>query len=511
MATRQKGIHRLGNARDIERLPEGLHPDGGSLYLQVRGGCRSWLFRTRLNNLMGLGPTHTITPEEAREEARQCRLMQMRGIDPLAAKRTRLEDAKLATSHAKTFREVAEEYLDAKAQTWKPGAPGRKGTLAQIAPRFARHINPIIGDVPIHRFDMRPKRNSATDLVDRVLAPLWKANKMVTARSIQQCIKGVLDRAIARNYGDLAGSDNAASVEDGSPLAILRPKIKKVYAFTSHAAFPWEDIGRLVAALREYTGPICQVCAHPKRAAIDQTYGSGVSYSKMAERFSVSPSSIFKHKQHMGARKATESRPTSAYVMELIILTAVRKAQVNTIRWAEVDMKNAVWRCEEHKTRQTRINRRGETVLIGEAHVIHLSKQAMAVLHAMKAQGIDSEFVFPKRGRGCSDLGQHVEQCSVNKWVEIFKKMRPEFANVDFTPHGMRTAFKSWARSQGIDDLDSEIALAHDVGTAVSRIYARDADTIERRRPMMQKWADHCDRVGPAPDVVVPFPLVKTK
>jgi hypothetical protein len=63
MATRQRGIHRLGNARDIERLPQGLHPDGAGLYVQVRGGSRSWLFRTSTNSMMGLGATHTISPE----------------------------------------------------------------------------------------------------------------------------------------------------------------------------------------------------------------------------------------------------------------------------------------------------------------------------------------------------------------------------------------------------------------------------------------------------------------
>ncbi len=458
--------------------------------------------------------------------------------DPLQAKKARLEDAKLAARHVKTFREVAEEYLDFKAKLWKPGVKGRPGTLEQMKPRFAKHIYPVIGDVPIARFDMRPKGNSATDLVDRVLDPLWRSGKMVTARSIQESIKGVLARAIARNYGDLAGSDNAASIAEDSPLAILRPKISEVYAPTSHAAFPWEHIGGLVSALRGYTwsrgfvpsrpskkgaGPCqCQICAHPEREAIEQAYGLGVSDGTVATRFGVSKSSVWNHRQrHSGARKVKEIRPISAYVMEFIILTAVRKGQANAIRWAEIDMENRIWRCEEHKSRQQRINRRGETVMIGSAHVIPLSTAAMAVLHAMRelqnAQGVDSEYVFPsqkkrytrKGGRDHCIVG-HVEHTTVNAWLRnSFKKKRPEF--VHFTPHGMRTAFKSWARSQGIPDLDSEIALAHTVGAPVSRIYAKDADTIELRRPMMERWAAHCDRVAPPPDVIVPFRAVKAK
>ncbi len=344
---------------------------------------------------------------------------------------------------------------------------------------------------------------------------------MATEQMVQQHIKGVLAQAIARNYGDLAGSDNAASTGEGSPLAILRPKISEVYAPTSQAAFPWEDIGRLVAALREYTWSnlggraknFCPVCAHPERAAIEQAYGSSVSGREVAARFCVSLRSIYNHQHRhmdMGEREPKEIRPVAAFVLEFIILTAVRKGQANAARWAEIDMENRVWRCEEHKTRETRTNRRGETVLVGEAHVIPLSDAAMGVLKAMRelqsAGGIDSEYVFHGR------RGGHMAQTTINTWLKLrFKKKRPEFANVDFTPHGMRRAFKSWARSEGIPEIDSEIALAHVIGTPVSRMYAQDANTIERRRPMMQKWADHCDRVGPTPDVVVPFRPVKAK
>ena len=109
--------------------------------------------------MMGLGATHTISPEEAREEARRCGQLQLNGVDPLQAKKARLEDAKLAARHVKTFREVSEEWLEHKAKLWKPGVKGRPGTLEQMKPRFAKHIYPVIGDVPIHRFDMRPKGN----------------------------------------------------------------------------------------------------------------------------------------------------------------------------------------------------------------------------------------------------------------------------------------------------------------------------------------------------------------
>jgi|SRR5271165_3223408 len=512
MTKREKGIHRLGNARDIERLPQGNHPDGGGLYVQVRGGSRTWMFRTR-NNWMGLGPIHTVSPEEAREEARKCRQMQLGGIDPLQDKRTRLADAEAARHANKTFREVAEEWLDGKSQLWKPS------TLVQVKPRFNKYIYPAIGDELIQRFDMRPKRSCAVSLVDKVLAPLREAKKSIMGVTVQQYIKGVLDRAIARNYGDLAGSGNAASVAEGSPLALLQPRLSEVYAPTSFAAFPWEDMGRLVAALREYTWTPtgrrdCRVCAHPERAAIEQACASGVGEYRMAARFGIPVPSIRNHKlrghEHGSGKEVF--RPMAAYALEFVILTAVRNGQACGARWDEIDMKNAVWQCEEHKTREQRINRHGETVLTGEAHVVPLSDAAMAVLRALqewqKRQGIHSEYVFATTQN--SGVG-HLGHTSINVWLRGFKEKRPEFADIVFTPHGMRTAFKSWARSEGYPEIDSEMALAHVVGTPVSRIYAQKANTLERRRVMMQKWADHCTRVGPTPDVVVPFRPVSAK
>jgi hypothetical protein len=37
-----------------------------------------------------------------------------------------------------------------------------------------------------------------------------------------------------------------------------------------------------------------------------------------------------------------------------------------------------------------------------------------------------------------------------------------------------------------------EMCLAHKVGNAVEQAYARDAQALERRRPLMQEWAAYC-------------------
>ena len=62
-------------------------------------------------------------------------------------------------------------------------------------------------------------------------------------------------------------------------------------------------------------------------------------------------------------------------------------------------------------------------------------------------------------------------------------------AGVAASGHGFRSSFKGWARQHDVDELLSEFALAHVEGSATVAAYARD-DLLEKRRPVMQAWAD---------------------
>ena len=66
-------------------------------------------------------------------------------------------------------------------------------------------------------------------------------------------------------------------------------------------------------------------------------------------------------------------------------------------------------------------------------------------------------------------------------------------AGVAASGHGFRSSFKGWAREHDVDELLSEFALAHVEGSATVAAYARD-DLLEKRRPVMQAWADCISR-----------------
>ena len=70
-------------------------------------------------------------------------------------------------------------------------------------------------------------------------------------------------------------------------------------------------------------------------------------------------------------------------------------------------------------------------------------------------------------------------------------------------PHGLRSTFRDWAAEGGWDRDLTEIALAHQVGSAVERAYRR-TDMFERRRVMMEAWSDFLEG-RPADSNVVPL------
>jgi integrase len=90
-----------------------------------------------------------------------------------------------------------------------------------------------------------------------------------------------------------------------------------------------------------------------------------------------------------------------------------------------------------------------------------------------------SEFVFASVGGN---------RLSSTTFSAMLKRM-----GVQATAHGMRACFSTWARERtGFAREIIEASLAHHVGNAVERAYAR-TDLYERRAKLMQAWGDFCE------------------
>ena len=105
-----------------------------------------------------------------------------------------------------------------------------------------------------------------------------------------------------------------------------------------------------------------------------------------------------------------------------------------------------------------------------------LSVQALDVLREACAEVGGGGLVFPGSRPGAM-LGNKVMTQALGS------------AGIAASGHGFRSTFKDWARLHEVEDTLSEFALAHVEGSATVSAYARD-DLLEKRRPVMQRWAD---------------------
>ena len=160
---------------------------------------------------------------------------------------------------------------------------------------------------------------------------------------------------------------------------------------------------------------------------------------------------------------------TSARTLEFIILTCCRSGEVRGARWSEVDLETKTWTIPGHRMK------------IGDPHRVPLSPQAVAVLEQVR--GLDKELVFPSARR----KGQVVRQQSVMVFKALLKRMKHDH----FTVHGFRSSFRDWCSESARAEWEvAEACLAHTVGNEVERSYAR-SDLFDRRRVLMERWADH--------------------
>ena len=69
------------------------------------------------------------------------------------------------------------------------------------------------------------------------------------------------------------------------------------------------------------------------------------------------------------------------------------------------------------------------------------------------------------------------------------------YSSDEMTPHGFRSTASTLLNEMGMSSDLIELQLAHKSQNTVRAIYNR-AQRLDDRRAMMQKWADHLDRLS---------------
>ena len=164
------------------------------------------------------------------------------------------------------------------------------------------------------------------------------------------------------------------------------------------------------------------------------------------------------------------SRQAASLALRFVVLTAARGAEVQQMRWADVDLSTATWTLppETHKTRK--------------AHRVPLSSAALDVLaEARKLSGEDGLVFVSSEGKALVS----------NALRRIMHRLDvPDVNGRRATVHGFRSSFRDWCGESGVSREVAELSLSHAVGDQTERSYAR-SDLLERRRPVMQAWAEY--------------------
>ena len=91
-----------------------------------------------------------------------------------------------------------------------------------------------------------------------------------------------------------------------------------------------------------------------------------------------------------------------------------------------------------------------------------------------------TDLLFPSTRKGA-----HLSDMAMNK---VMRDM-----NAKAVPHGFRSTFRDWAIDHtNFQDEIAKKALAHVIGDKTEQSYLR-SEMFEKRRRMMQAWADFCD------------------
>ena len=164
-----------------------------------------------------------------------------------------------------------------------------------------------------------------------------------------------------------------------------------------------------------------------------------------------------------------ERQGMGSKALQFKLFTLARTSEIRRARHEEFDLDARVW------TRPPEHVKRWDT-----AHRIPLTDEAVEIVRPLIEAPI-GPFVFAgqKSGKAISDrtMQAQMDRMGIDRAVAV--------------PHGFRSSFRDFIREQTDFSRElAELALAHKVGSSVEQAYAR-GDAMDRRRPLMEAWANH--------------------
>ena len=172
---------------------------------------------------------------------------------------------------------------------------------------------------------------------------------------------------------------------------------------------------------------------------------------------------------------------SGARALEFTILTSTRSSEVRLAEWSEINFDTQLWTIP------------GVRMKANREHWVPLSHQAIKLLKNLpRVEGNEFIFLGARDKRPLSDMAlsavirrfNEVDEGQDAPWID-------PTTGRQIVPHGFRSSFRDWAAEVGHYPRElAEHALAHSLPDKVEAAYHRGT-MLERRRPMMQAWADY--------------------
>jgi len=170
--------------------------------------------------------------------------------------------------------------------------------------------------------------------------------------------------------------------------------------------------------------------------------------------------------------------PTIRLGLRLILLTMVRKSELQDAIWDEIDFENAVWTIPKERMKRSK------------AHNVYLSRQALDIMIALKTCAGNSKYLLPSR----YDADAPMSRATFNRVTyAVVERAKKEGLPVEpFTVHDLRRTASTLLNELGFNSDWIEKCLAHEDGRSSRGVYNKAEYEVQRRH-MMQEWSDIVD------------------
>ena len=242
-----------------------------------------------------------------------------------------------------------------------------------------------------------------------------------------------------------------------------------------------DDLRQLCAKVKERGAPATAIHA---RDIVKQIYAYAILHGEKIKNPAddVAPASIATFAPKDRALSPTEIRfmlnelehvatlPTIRLGLRLILLTMVRKGELQDAIWDEVDFENAVWSIPKERMKRKK------------AHNVYLSRQSLDIMIALKTCAGNSRYLLPSRYDADAPMSRATFNRVTMAIIEQAKKQ--ELPLEPFTVHDLRRtgSNRDWI----------EKCLAHEDNRSSRGVYNK-AEYEPQRRHMLQEWADMID------------------